>query len=75
MVRDIVDYHETQYRKKELREIVPDDLPRMFLTMEYGKGWTLVPVMSPNLQPFSLQYQLNQVTKSIGIVFLQSYGK
>ena len=43
--------------------------------MGCAKDWTLNAVMSPNLQQFSLQYQLNQVTKSIGVVFVQSYGK
>ena len=75
MVSDIIDYHETQYHKRKLRLLVPEDFPLMFLKMQCAKGWTLIAVMSPNLQQFSLKYQLNQVTKSIGVVFVQSYGK
>ena len=49
MVRDIIDYHEKHYRKKELCVLVPEDMPNMFLKMECAKGWTLIAVMSPNL--------------------------
>ena len=49
MVRDIIDYHETHYRKKELCVLVPEDMPNMFLKMECAKDWVLNAVMSPTL--------------------------
>ena len=44
MVRDIVEYHISEYREHELRTLYPEDYPNLFNKMEYAKGWTLTSV-------------------------------
>ena len=70
MVRDLTDYHLTEYRKIQLRMLMPGDLPEMFQNKQYAKGWKLTPVTSTYLKKISLLYQYNQVTKSLGVIFV-----